>query len=222
LDDPDRVDLVGHMHQQSPARPYSLTSPPGEILQNNSVSHLNGMVHYVVPGKDKNIKRTPSDTEKEIASIKKEKEDTENEKNDLKVYVSTPNGLKRVVERTNSQASSNTSSAPALPQKNASSSAKPKNKKVTKAEEDQPPPPLPRKPQMHDPLGVLNSELVSSAQSPLKYQSLDTREFHSNGYSANNSSSGDSSPPSSLSAESTNSENTKSANINKVHLGAIP
>ena len=79
------------------------------FLQNNSVSHLNDMVHYVVPGKDKNIKRTPSDTEKEIASIKKENEDTENEKNDLKVYVSTPNGLKRVVERTNSQASSNTS-----------------------------------------------------------------------------------------------------------------
>ena len=65
------------------------------------------MVHYVVPGKDKNIKRNPSDAEKEIANIKKENEDTENEKNDLKVYVSTPNGLKRVVERTNSQASSN-------------------------------------------------------------------------------------------------------------------
>ena len=113
-------------------------------------------------------------------------------------------------------------SAPALPRKNAPSSAKPKNKKITTAEEDKPPPPLPRKPQMHDPLGVLNSEMVSPAQSPLKYQSLDTREFHSNGYSANNSSSGDSSPPSSLSAESTNSENTKSANINKVHLGAIP
>ena len=67
------------------------------------------MVHYVVPGKNENIKRTPSDTEKEIANIKNENEDTENEKNDLKVYVSTPNGLKRVVERTNSQASSNTS-----------------------------------------------------------------------------------------------------------------
>ena len=66
---------------------------------------------------------------------------------------------------------------------------------MTTAEEDQPPPPLPRKPQMHDPLGVLNSEIVNPAQSPLKYQSLDTRDFHSNGYSANNSSSGDSSPP---------------------------
>ena len=31
--DPDRLDLVGHMQHQSPTRPYSLTNPPGEILQ---------------------------------------------------------------------------------------------------------------------------------------------------------------------------------------------
>ena len=55
----------------------------------------------------KKKKSTTSDTEQGLAGIKKENDETENETNDLKVYVSTPNGLKRVVERTNSQASSN-------------------------------------------------------------------------------------------------------------------
>ena len=65
------------------------------------------MVHYVVPGKIKKNSGSPSDKENEKAKIKKDTDETENETNDLKVYVSTPNGLKRVVERTNSQASSN-------------------------------------------------------------------------------------------------------------------
>ena len=34
--DPDRLDLVGNMQQQSPTRPYSLTRPPGEYLQVNT------------------------------------------------------------------------------------------------------------------------------------------------------------------------------------------
>ena len=66
------------------------------------------MVHYVVPGKIKKKKSSATlDTEQGMAGIKQEHDDTENETNDLKVYVSTPNGLKRIVERTNSQASSN-------------------------------------------------------------------------------------------------------------------
>ena len=65
------------------------------------------MVHYVVPGKVKKNSGSTSDKENEKAKIKKDTDETENETNDLKVYVSTPNGLKRVVERTNSQASSN-------------------------------------------------------------------------------------------------------------------
>ena len=70
-------------------------------------THLNDMVHYVVPGRAKKIGGSPSDKENDNASIRKDMDETENETNDLKVYVSTPNGLKRVVERTNSQASSN-------------------------------------------------------------------------------------------------------------------
>ena len=65
------------------------------------------MVHYVVPGKVKKSSGSNSDKDNDNNSIKKENDETDNETNDLKVYVSTPNGLKRVVERTNSQASSN-------------------------------------------------------------------------------------------------------------------
>ena len=65
------------------------------------------MVHYVVPGNMKKKKEPKTDAEKGNDSSKHDNDDTENETNDLKVYVSTPNGLKRVVERTNSQASSN-------------------------------------------------------------------------------------------------------------------
>ena len=65
------------------------------------------MVHYVVPGKVKKGSGSNSDKDNDNASIRKENDETDNETNDLKVYVSTPNGLKRVVERTNSQASSN-------------------------------------------------------------------------------------------------------------------
>ena len=65
------------------------------------------MVHYVVPGKVKKSGGSTSDKDNDNASIRKENDETDNETNDLKVYVSTPNGLKRVVERTNSQASSN-------------------------------------------------------------------------------------------------------------------
>ena len=65
------------------------------------------MVHYVVPGKVKKSSGSNSDKDNDNNSIRKENDETDNETNDLKVYVSTPNGLKRVVERTNSQASSN-------------------------------------------------------------------------------------------------------------------
>ena len=73
----------------------------------HNTSHLNDVVHYVVPGKTKKKKDSKSDTDKGNDSSRQDIDDTENETNDLKVYVSTPNGLKRVVERTNSQASSN-------------------------------------------------------------------------------------------------------------------
>ena len=73
--------------------------------QQQNATQLNDMVHYVVPGKVK--KSSSSNSDKDNASIRKENDETDNETNDLKVYVSTPNGLKRVVERTNSQASSN-------------------------------------------------------------------------------------------------------------------
>ena len=73
--------------------------------QQQNATHLNDMVHYVVPGKVK--KSSGSNSDKDNASIRKENDETDNENNDLKVYVSTPNGLKRVVERTNSQASRN-------------------------------------------------------------------------------------------------------------------
>ena len=65
------------------------------------------MVHYVVPGKIKREKSIASDTEQVVTGIKQDNDGTENETNDLKVYVSTPNGLRRVVEKTNSPASSN-------------------------------------------------------------------------------------------------------------------
>ena len=65
------------------------------------------MVHYVVPDKAKKNSGSTPDKETDKASIRKDIDETENETNDLKVYVSTPNGLKRVVERTNSQASNN-------------------------------------------------------------------------------------------------------------------
>ena len=76
-------------------------------LKANNNPHLNDVVHYVVPGKMKKKKETKSDAEKGNDNSRQDNDDTENETNDLKVYVSTPNGLKRVVERTNSQASSN-------------------------------------------------------------------------------------------------------------------
>ena len=87
--------------------------------------------------------------------------------------------------------------------------------------EDLPPPPLPRKPQIQDPLGATNHSPTKNEQSPIKYQNLDTKEFDSRkNFLA--SSSGDSSPPSSLSAESSNSEETTSLNNSNKYLGAIP
>ena len=89
--------------------------------------------------------------------------------------------------------------------------------------EDMPPPPLPRKPQIQDPLGAVNHQQSNNSieASPIKYQSLNTKEFDaSKNYIA--SSTGDSSPPSSLSAESSNSEETKSISNSSKYLGAIP
>jgi len=201
------------------------------------------------PAKKKNSKDTPTDSKKENVGNRKDNEDTENENNDLKVYVSTPNGLKRVVERTNSQASSN-SNAPTLPHKKnmASQNLSPQKKKtdadvvngkrernkvltpptqgnhISNCAEDLPPPPLPRKPQIQDPLGALNGDhgKKNGLQNPMKYQSLDTRDFDTSRNLVSNSSSGESSPPSSLSAESTNSGDTQSVNSNRNYLGAIP
>ena len=86
-----------------------------------------------------------------------------------------------------------------------------------------PPPPLPRKPQIQDPLGVtIKSEAQNSLHSnsakklSLNLQSCNTANFVAV------TSSDDSSPPSSLSAESTNSGGSKFANSNGKSLGAIP
>ena len=76
-------------------------------MQTQNGTQVNDMVHYVVPGKLKKTKTNALESEKGETDSKQEHDDVENETNDLKVYVSTPNGLKRVVERTNSQASSN-------------------------------------------------------------------------------------------------------------------
>ena len=87
--------------------------------------------------------------------------------------------------------------------------------------EDLPPPPLPRKPQIQDPLGATNHSQTKTDSSPIKYQNLDTKEFDSRKHFLG-SSTGDSSPPSSLSAESTNSDETKSFQNSNKYLGAIP
>ena len=86
-----------------------------------------------------------------------------------------------------------------------------------------PPPPLPRKPQIQDPLGAVNNgqNKNSYPSSPIKYQSMNTKEFDTS-RNVVVASSGESSPPSSLSAESTNSEETKSFNSQTKYLGAIP
>ena len=87
--------------------------------------------------------------------------------------------------------------------------------------DDLPPPPLPRKPQIQDPLGATNKSKANNESSPIKYQNLDTKEFDSRKHFLG-SSTGDSSPPSSLSAESTNSDETKSFKNSNKYLGAIP
>ena len=89
--------------------------------------------------------------------------------------------------------------------------------------EELPPPPLPRKPQIQDPLGAFNHDQTKNnlTQNSAKYQSLDTREFNTSKLVIT-ASSDDSSPPSSLSAESTNSEASNPTNGNTKYLGAIP
>ena len=87
--------------------------------------------------------------------------------------------------------------------------------------DDLPPPPLPRKPQIQDPLGAANHSQTKTDSSPIKYQNLDTKELDSRNR-FHGSSTGDSSPPSSLSAESTNSDETKSLQNSNKYLGAIP
>ena len=92
--------------------------------------------------------------------------------------------------------------------------------------EDLPPPPLPRKPQIQDPLGAFNNDKNdqnknnftnnSNKQQPLGSKAINTSNLVVPG------SSGDSSPPSSLSAESTNSDDRKMTNGNTTYLGAIP
>ena len=84
-----------------------------------------------------------------------------------------------------------------------------------------PPPPLPRKPQIQDPLGATNHSQTKPDSNPIRYQNLDTKELDSRNH-FHGSSTGDSSPPSSLSAESTNSDETKSLQNSNKYLGAIP
>ena len=89
--------------------------------------------------------------------------------------------------------------------------------------EELPPPPLPRKPQIQDPLGAFPNDQTKNnlVHNATKYQSLDTRAFNTSKFAVA-ASSDDSSPPSSLSAESTNSDDTKATNGKTKYLGAIP
>ena len=107
--------------------------------------------------------------------------------------------------------------------KNTSSDPSNPNSFTSNCTDDLPPPPLPRKPQIQDPLGAVHNVQNKNnyPSSPIKYQSMNTKEFDTsrNGVVA---SSGDSSPPSSLSAESTNSDETKSFNTKTKYTGAIP
>ena len=107
--------------------------------------------------------------------------------------------------------------------KNAASNPSNPNSFTSDCTDDLPPPPLPRKPQIQDPLGAANNvqNKNSYPSSPIKYQSMNTKEFDAS-RNVVVASSGDSSPPSSLSAESTNSEETKSFNSKTKYLGAIP
>ena len=154
----DELDLVDNMQQPSPTRPYNLTTPEqrSEFHRRQPSIHLD-MVHYVVPAPTTETNPQPGSNDKEPSKKKSSSRDEYDSSKDLKLYVSTSTGLKRVADKTNSKNSNNKS----VQFQNGDGHD-------SVDEEELPPPPLPRKPQIQDPMhsskkgGFLEQEPCSS------------------------------------------------------------